>query len=130
MLGGLAMADKKECNQGEHYFPSTKSGLLPCEFCGIKKQIEELSLQYANSIVPNPHKYDAPYYTTRDRHEDLEEAFIKGAEWGYQKALEERQSEEEINKAYFLNTEFGEPMDYDQFLLAIRRLFPNPKENA
>lgn len=41
---------------------------------------EQLAEEYANSIVPNPDKHDAPYYTTRDKHEDLEAAFIKGYE--------------------------------------------------
>jgi len=49
------------------------------------KSIEQLASEYANSIVPNPDKYDAPYYTTRDKHEDVENAFIAG----YQQAQQE-----------------------------------------
>ena len=30
------MAAKKKC---DHYFPATKKGFLPCEFCGKNKKI-------------------------------------------------------------------------------------------
>lgn len=51
-----------------------------------EKEINDAAKIYAYSIVPSPDKYDAPYHTTLDRFNDLEEAFEEGIKW-YQESI-------------------------------------------
>ena len=46
----------------------------------MNNTVEQAAIDYANKEVPNAHKHDAPYYTTLDKHEDLQNAFIAGAQ--------------------------------------------------
>lgn len=43
-----------------------------------QQSVEELSKDYADNKVPNPNPNDAPYYTTGDKWDDLNEAFKAG----------------------------------------------------
>lgn len=46
-----------------------------------QQQIQEQAEKYADSIVPNPSKYDAPFHTTRDRHDDITQTWEDCTKW-------------------------------------------------
>lgn len=128
---------EKQCNRGEHYFPSTQSGLLPCEFCGVEKQ-------------HNPHYTDMKKETIK--HDDgtfhvvaetnLEQLAIDeygsnvnlfgqqrdGFVKGYQKALEEKWIDERLHKPKFGVPVFVRCRIYGRAIYTYENLDPeNPK---
>ena len=72
---------------------------------------------------------DAYAFSNRDINDTNEWHFRKGAEWGCQKALEESPNEEEIEKV-FKQIIDRDIVHLDEFVKAIRGLFPNPKDNT
>ncbi len=60
----------------------------------LKSLLETEAREYADSIIPNPNRNDAPYCTTGDRWEDINDAFIAGS-----KALAEYIEQERIKAA-------------------------------